>query len=311
MSSDGQLKAFIDRVLRLKEEQDALGQDIRDIYAEAKASGFDKTVMGDVVAYLRKLDKKGRDAIEERGAIFETYLAAYERPSHVHAREGNAYADAKLVETVAAGVQTEIGRKALIAAVDIMIAREEAEETHERPSTNDEASPEAGPQAEASPAGTGAGTLADREGRREGEAVSADLPTNSEIPSDERETDREAATTHAGANAGGEDVDRSAKRATAATSSGPEAERASDSPEQATQVRSASTDAPETPGKQCASVVSKDEAGQNLTGNPFTAKPRSALRPHCLNPGEACGGYGSNHCNSCIKAMREREGAAA
>ncbi len=39
----------------------------------------------------------------------------------------NGYADAKLVETVAKGMQTEIGRKALIAAVDIMIEREEAE----------------------------------------------------------------------------------------------------------------------------------------------------------------------------------------
>lgn len=61
------------------------------------------------------------------------------------------------------------------------------DETHQRPSTNDEPSPEAGPQAEASPAGTGSGTLADREGRSEGEAASSDLPT---FP--KAETSREA-----------------------------------------------------------------------------------------------------------------------
>lgn len=43
MSADKQLKAYIDRVLRLKEEQDALGDDIREIYAEAKGEGYDKT----------------------------------------------------------------------------------------------------------------------------------------------------------------------------------------------------------------------------------------------------------------------------
>lgn len=55
----------------------------------------------------------------------------------------------------------------------------EANEIHERPSLNAEASPEAGPQAEASPVGTDAGTLAGHEGRSEGEAASADLPTHS------------------------------------------------------------------------------------------------------------------------------------
>ncbi|MCZ4089297.1 GapR family DNA-binding domain-containing protein [Sinorhizobium psoraleae] len=133
MSSDGQLKAFIDRVLRLQEEQDALGQDIRDIHAEAKASGFDKTVKpGDVVAYLRKtFDKKGRDAIENRGAIFSENVsrrlrAALARCMHVeeqHLRRREAGRDGRSRRPV------RVGRKALIATVDIMIAREEAEET--------------------------------------------------------------------------------------------------------------------------------------------------------------------------------------
>ncbi|MDE3771544.1 DUF2312 domain-containing protein [Sinorhizobium meliloti] len=288
MTSDAQIRAFIDRILRLKEEQDTIGEDIRDIYAEAKSMGFDKTAMGNVVAHLRKVAKKGHDTVAEQGAIFDLYLCAYEgksphAPAPARVRENieqfdpttgeiiEADVSAKLVETIATGVQTEVGRAALIAAVDIMIAREEAEEIQERPSTNDEASPEAGPQAEASPAGTGAGTLADREGRREGEAASVGLPTSSEFPSDERETDREAATPHAGATAGGEDVDRSAERAdinAVASASGPDEKRAP----------------------------------------LFAAKPPSTRRPHCLDRA-GCGSYTEEHCARCKAAMQEREQA--
>lgn len=144
MTSDAQIRAFIDRILRLKEEQDTIGEDIRDVYAGAKSMGFDKTAMGNVVAHLRKVAKKGHDTIAEQGAIFDLYLCAYEgksphAPAPARVRENieqfdpttgeiiEADVSAKLVETIAAGVQTEVGRAALIAAVDIMIAREEEE----------------------------------------------------------------------------------------------------------------------------------------------------------------------------------------
>ncbi|TWA32942.1 DUF2312 domain-containing protein [Sinorhizobium medicae] len=144
MTSDAQIKAFIDRILRLKEEQDTIGEDIRDIYAEAKSMGFDKTAMGNVVAHLRKVAKKGHDTVAEQGAIFDLYLCAYEgksphAPALARTRENienfdpttgeiiDADVGAKLVETIAAGVQTEVGRAALIAAVDIMIERGEQE----------------------------------------------------------------------------------------------------------------------------------------------------------------------------------------
>lgn len=86
---------------------------------------------------------------------------------------------------------------------------ENLNETHQRPSNNDEPSPEAGPQAEASPAGTGSGTLADREGRHEGEAASSDLPTNSEIdPPEDREEGQspDDGLSVVGANTGGDHV---------------------------------------------------------------------------------------------------------
>ena len=45
-----QIKSIIERILRLKEEQDALASDIRDVYAEAKSNGHNKTALGQAVA---------------------------------------------------------------------------------------------------------------------------------------------------------------------------------------------------------------------------------------------------------------------
>ena len=55
--SNSRLKSFIDRVLRLKEEEDTIKADIREVYAEMKGEGFDKTVAGQLVAHLRKVEK--------------------------------------------------------------------------------------------------------------------------------------------------------------------------------------------------------------------------------------------------------------
>jgi uncharacterized protein (UPF0335 family) len=152
MSADKQLKAYIDRVLRLKEEQDTIGDDIREVYAEAKGQGYDKTVMGKLVAHLRKVAKSGEDAVSEQEMNFDTYLQAYHRASgtavatHTHEEEfdpatgdfrENEYANTKLAHTVVTGMQTETGRAALTAAVDIMIAREEAEEQSQPETANE------------------------------------------------------------------------------------------------------------------------------------------------------------------------------
>ncbi len=94
MSADAQLASYVDRVLRLKEEADNIAGDVREVYAEAKASGYDKTQLGNLVTYLRKRAKD--DDIAEKEAIFETYLTAYMRAkgeigtrvaTHAHAPE--------------------------------------------------------------------------------------------------------------------------------------------------------------------------------------------------------------------------------
>jgi uncharacterized protein (UPF0335 family) len=66
------LKAFVERVERLEEEKKAIADDIRDVYAEAKANGFDVKAMRTVVR-LRKQDVNER---KEQEAILETYMHA-------------------------------------------------------------------------------------------------------------------------------------------------------------------------------------------------------------------------------------------
>lgn len=124
-SIPGDAKSRMERILLLQEQIDAIKADIRDIYAEEKAAGGDKTAMGAAISYIRKREKDGA-ALAEREAMADVYVSAYDAPrAHTHTREARSYADAKLVETVAAGVQTEIGRAALTVALDAMLAVDE------------------------------------------------------------------------------------------------------------------------------------------------------------------------------------------
>lgn len=66
------LRSFVDRVEKLNEERDALSADIREVYAEAKGTGFDTRIMRQVVR-LRKLD---RADFQEQEAILDLYLDA-------------------------------------------------------------------------------------------------------------------------------------------------------------------------------------------------------------------------------------------
>ncbi|MDE0801444.1 MAG: DUF2312 domain-containing protein [Rhodospirillaceae bacterium] len=66
------LKSFIERIERLEEEKKNLIADTREVYSEAKSSGFDTKIMRKVVA-LRKLDQGER---QEQEALLDTYLRA-------------------------------------------------------------------------------------------------------------------------------------------------------------------------------------------------------------------------------------------
>jgi uncharacterized protein (UPF0335 family) len=66
------LKAFVERVERLEEEKKTIADDIKDVYAEAKANGFDVKALRAVV----RLRKQDADERKEQEAILETYLLA-------------------------------------------------------------------------------------------------------------------------------------------------------------------------------------------------------------------------------------------
>lgn len=67
-----QLRLFIERIERLEEEKKGIGDDIRDVYLEGKATGYDTKIMRQIIA-LRKMAPHDRQEME---AILQTYLAA-------------------------------------------------------------------------------------------------------------------------------------------------------------------------------------------------------------------------------------------
>jgi uncharacterized protein (UPF0335 family) len=72
----GQLKSIIERIERLEEEKKALAEDVKEVFAEAKANGFDTKVLRKVIS-IRKQDPSDR---KEQDAILELYLAAIGMP---------------------------------------------------------------------------------------------------------------------------------------------------------------------------------------------------------------------------------------
>lgn len=67
-----QLRAFIERIERLEEEKRATAEDIKDIYAEAKGTGFDAKIIRKIVS-LRRQDVRKRKEEEE---ILDVYMSA-------------------------------------------------------------------------------------------------------------------------------------------------------------------------------------------------------------------------------------------
>lgn len=67
-----QLRLLIERIERLEEEKKGIGDDIKDVYLEAKATGYDAKIMRQIIR-LRKMPVHDRQEME---AILQTYLAA-------------------------------------------------------------------------------------------------------------------------------------------------------------------------------------------------------------------------------------------
>ena len=66
------LKAFVERIERLEEEKRALGEDIKEVYAEAKGTGFEPKIMRQILK-IRKMDK---DEHDEQESLLDLYKRA-------------------------------------------------------------------------------------------------------------------------------------------------------------------------------------------------------------------------------------------
>ena len=68
----GQLQAFVERIERLEEDKSAISEDIKNVYSEAKGTGFDTKALKAVIA-IRKQDPEQRKEFE---AILDLYKDA-------------------------------------------------------------------------------------------------------------------------------------------------------------------------------------------------------------------------------------------
>lgn len=66
------LKSFIERIERLEEEKRALAEDIKEVFAEAKGTGFDTKIMRQIIR-IRKMDK---DELDEQETLLDVYKRA-------------------------------------------------------------------------------------------------------------------------------------------------------------------------------------------------------------------------------------------
>jgi uncharacterized protein (UPF0335 family) len=66
------LRSFIERIERLEEERRVLSADIKEVYAEAKGSGFEPKIMRQLV----RLRKKDKDELDEEEGLLEVYKRA-------------------------------------------------------------------------------------------------------------------------------------------------------------------------------------------------------------------------------------------
>jgi len=68
----GQLKSIVERIERLEEDKRSVAEDIKQVYAEAKANGFDTKVLRSIIT-LRRMEAAERQELE---SLIDVYMAA-------------------------------------------------------------------------------------------------------------------------------------------------------------------------------------------------------------------------------------------
>lgn len=72
METDNRLRLLIERIERLEEEKRGIAEDVKDVYSEAKATGYDAKILRAVIR-LRRMKPDDR---AEYQAVLDTYMAA-------------------------------------------------------------------------------------------------------------------------------------------------------------------------------------------------------------------------------------------
>jgi len=72
MVAADELRLLIERIERLEEEKKGISDDIRDVYSEAKARGYDAKIMRQIIK-LRAMESHER---QEWEAVLDTYISA-------------------------------------------------------------------------------------------------------------------------------------------------------------------------------------------------------------------------------------------
>lgn len=67
------LKTLVNRIERLEEDKSNIATDIREVYAEAKANGFDTKIMRKVI----QLRKKDSVKLEEEETLLDLYKQVF------------------------------------------------------------------------------------------------------------------------------------------------------------------------------------------------------------------------------------------
>jgi uncharacterized protein (UPF0335 family) len=70
--SADRLKSFVKRIEKIEEDKAAVGEDLKEVYSEAKSAGFDTKIIRKFIA-LRKIEIEKR---REAGELLDLYAAA-------------------------------------------------------------------------------------------------------------------------------------------------------------------------------------------------------------------------------------------
>lgn len=323
MVASNSAKHRMDRIIRLHEEIDQIKKDIRDIYAEEKAEGGDKTAMGEAITKIRKREKD-KTAFDERENMVDVYLMAYSAPSrtHTHAREDRSDAGLNII-TKHTEITASDGSPSVSPLAGSARAEESAVSHSSRPAT---LAGSGGDRSIPSP-DAGGEKMDDRSNDDPGrsdetsafyDAKSGQATTNSPETATQSTAARkdvhpltgDADLNHAGAGESPATISEKATVATQGEATAPTSdERVSPGGVDSAAANAGGDDVARS-AMRAGLADPAANIGEGAANTALPDKPKYRLRPNCLDRSNCKSGT-VDHCWSCKKAMAEKSEEAA